>query len=469
MNRSGWDAADAGHGPVQAYLLGVAERGLPGVAQALVQRGVVVTGSEGHSCSGPTVDRLRQLGVRVHSRHEPRLCPRSVRFLVHGSEIGREHPVRLSATRRGVLQGTAADWLGRWMRGSLGLAVAGRRAASVASAMIGWTLTRAGLDPTVVLGTATPQLGGWARWGMGPHLVVEALETPDGLGPLSPRLAVVLDVETKDESGARIDALRRFLASMPSDGHILVLGDQPRVDAVVGAVGARVEWFSLDRTSAWWGTDLREDRGRYRFRAFYRGRFAVEVRLQVPGRRNVLSALAAVAACGRLDVPALDIKQGLEEFAGVSRDFESRGTYRGVTLVDDEGQDAAAVSEALALGRRAFGTRRLWVVLSLSRGVCDPEANRRYRDALAGADQVVITEVREDSEGGAGTSPALALAAELIAAGTSARWTASLDDAISELDRHLEPGDVLVTLGAGDVGTISDAFIRRLSRDRHRQ
>jgi UDP-N-acetylmuramate--alanine ligase len=355
------------------------------------------------------------------------------------------------------------------MRASLGLAVAGRRAASVASAMIGWTLTRAGLDPTVVLGTSTPQLGGWARWGAGPHLVVEALETPDGFGPLAPRLAVVLDVETRDGSEARTDGLRRFLASMPSDGHILALGGQARVDAVVGAGAARVEWLSLDRASTWWGTDLREDRGRYRFRAFHRGRFAVEVRLQVPGLRNVLSALAAIAACGRLDLPALDIKQGLEEFAGVSRDFESRGTYRGVTLVDDEGQDAAAVSEALALGRRAFGPRRLWVVLGVSRGIGDPEAHRRYRDALSVADHVVIIEVRNDSDGCPGTSPAVALVTDLLAAGVSARWTASLDHAISELDRHLEPGDVLVTLGAGDVGTISDAFIRRLPRDRHRQ
>lgn len=471
MDRSGQGAAGTGHGPAHAHLVGVAGRGLPGLAQVFAQRGVVVTGSERGSC--PTVDRLRQLGVRVHCGHGPRPCPRSAQFLVYGSEIGRAHPERLSAARRGVMQGTAADWLGRWMRGGLGLAVAGRRAASVASAMIGWTLTRAGLDPTVVMGTSAPQLGGWARWGTGPHLVVEAIATPAGLGPLAPWLAVVLDVEPEGDpgagSGGRADALRRLLASMPGDGHVLALGNQATIGAAVRGWGARVEWLSLERGSAWWGADLREERGRYRFRAFHRGRFAVEVRLQVPGRRNVLSALAAVAACDRLDLPAPEIKQGLEEFAGVSRDFESRGTYRGVTLVDDEGQDATSVSEALALGRRSFGTRRLWVVLGAAGAVYDPEAHGRYLAALADADHVVITEGGD--EPGPGTrpepSPALALVAALAAAGVPARWTACLDDAISELDRHLEPGDVLVTLGAGAVGTISDAFIRRLPRDRH--
>src|SRR5206468_424162 len=105
---------------------------------------------------------------------------------------------------------------------------------------------------------------------------------------------------------------------------------------VPGLEGVEVERFSLEPGHAWWGADVREDRGRYRFRAFHRGRFAVEIRLRVPGRHHVLGALAAVAACGRVDLAAPAIKEALEEFDGVSRGFESRGSYRGVTLVDDE-------------------------------------------------------------------------------------------------------------------------------------
>ena len=223
-----------------------------------------------------------------------------------------------------------------------------------------------------------------------------------------------------------------------------------------------VERISLDRQSDWWGADLREDRGRYRFRAFHKGRFAVEVQLRVPGRRNVLGALAAVAACDRLSVPIQEIKQGLEEFAGLSRDFESRGSYRGVTLVDDAGCDPASVSEALTIARQVFGTRPIWAVICTGEEARTVEAEAGYPTALAAADHVLVTEGSQ-----VGGRRAISLVEALVASGVNAREAAGLDDAIRELDRHLEPGDVLVTLGAGDVGTIADAFLRRLPRDRH--
>ncbi len=234
------------------------------------------------------------------------------------------------------------------------------------------------------------------------------------------------------------------------------------VGEAVRAIEPAVELVSLERGTAWWGTDLREERGRYRFRAFHRGRFAVEVRLQVPGRRNVLSALAAIAACDRLDVPSAEIKNGLEEFTGLAGDFESRGSYRGVTLVDEEGREPADVSESLAIGRQVFGERRLWAVFLAAAG--PPfEAVEEFTAAFAAADRVLIMDSATDAAGRHGTE---LLVRALVAAGIPTRRVDGLDDAIRDLDRHLEPGDVLVTLGTGDVGTIADAFIRRLSHDR---
>ncbi len=461
--RRGQTRAEIAH----AHLVGIAGRGMSGLAQMLVQRGVLVTGSEQRP--SPTVDRLRRLGVRIHARHAPIEGPRRAQFLIYGPQVERVHPDRLAAARLGIVQGSPAQWLGLLMRPHVGLAVAGQRDASTTSAMIGWTLMCAGLDPTVVLGMALPQMGGWAHLGSGRHFVVEAIEAPDGLGPLAPVVAVLLNVaaEAGTVPAAHDVALRRFAASVPSDGLILVLEGSEPVEAAVRGLGTSVERISIERRSDWWGTDLREERGRFRFRAFRRGRFAVEVRLQVPGRRNVVSALAAVAACDRLDIPTADIKQGLEEFHGLSRDFESRGSYRGVTLVDDEGQDASAVSETLTIGRQVFGPRRLWAVFRASEETAASGDEDRFPAAFAAADHVLITEGHSSA---AVPRPdewrSQALVRALVAAGVRARWMASLDDAICDLDRHLEPGDVLLTLGAGDVGTIADAFIRRLPRDR---
>jgi UDP-N-acetylmuramate--alanine ligase len=452
MDRLRRGEARAEVSPPHAHLVAGGGRGMPGLAQVLTERGFRVTGSEPYA--GPAAERLRKLGARLHPAH----CPRGAQFLVYGADVDREHPARLAAVRRGVAQGTVGQWLGALMRRSVGLAVAGGREASRVSAMIGWTLTRAGLDPTVVLGTRVPQLGGWARLGGGPHVVAEAIIEAGQLAPLAPRVAVLLGSEPSAgaEAGLRLQAARRFVESVPAEGFVLGLEPNAELAEAVRGASAPVEGVSLERGSAWWGADLREERGRFRFRAFHRDRFAVEVRLQVPGRRNVLSALAAVAACDRLAVPTTEIKQGLEEFSGLSRDFESRGSYRGVTLVDDASRDPASVLETLQIARQAFGPRQLWTVYA-GTGDEPPEAEERsaLSQALAEADRVLV------AAGGAGT-----LVGDLIAAGVRARGVASLDAAVHELDRDLEPGDVLVTLGAGDVGTIADAFIRRLSRDR---
>jgi UDP-N-acetylmuramate--alanine ligase len=221
-----------------------------------------------------------------------------------------------------------------------------------------------------------------------------------------------------------------------------------------------VERFSLSPGHAWWGADVRQDRGCYRFRAFHHGRFAVEIRLQVPGRHLVPAALAAVAVGTRVDLTCRAMKEALEEFGGISRGFESRGSYRGVTLVDDEAEDPRGVGDALAVAREAYGTRK---IRAAYRPPSADDAWWPLPSEFVQADQVWVI----DGEGPSGVSRARSFAGALAASGISVGRASGVDGAIRELDRHLEPGDVLVTLGAGDVGTIADAFLRRLSSDRH--
>jgi len=430
---------------------------MSGLAQMLVQRGCLVSGSV--PAPGPTAELLRRLGVRVHAGHAPRSFPRSARLLVYGPGVPREHPDRLWAASLGVEQASCPEILSRLLRRGVGLAATGGRRAGVAAAMVGWALTHAGLDPTVLLGAGSPQLGGPGRLGGGPHVVVEAAGEPPEAGPSGPEVIVVLG---DDGPLARSAAIRRWADAAPPGGYVLGLagvGD-PAEATRSGGAGVLIERFSLEPGHAWWGADVREERGCYRFRAFHRGRFAVEVRLRVPGRHHVLGALAAVAACGRVDLPARAIKEALEEFGGVSRGFESRGSYQGVTLVDDEAPGSSAVGEALTIARQVFGRRRLCVAYRPDPAVvgAGPEAVE-----FAPADRVLIV----DEPGPSGGAAARGLGVALAEAGTATSRAADLDGAIRELDRLLEPGDVLVTLGAGDVGTIADALLRRLSRDRH--
>lgn len=458
MDRSRCVEPPAECASVRAHLIGVATRGLCGVAQVLARSGISVTGSQADLT--PTVRRLREMGIRVHTGAIPSPYSRRARFVIYRPGTDRVHPERLRAARRGIEQWSPIDWLRRSLLRQTGVAVVGQREASVASAMIAWTLARAGLDPTVVLTNAAPQLGGWARHGEGPHFVVEVLDTPDGLGSVGPQIAVLLDLgagEAWPGRRERAEALGAFIASVPRGGLVLSLDRHERALEARHALNPGTDWVSLDRPEGWWPADLREERGHCRFRVFHRDQFAVELRLQAPGRRHIMSALAAIAVCDHLSVPLREIGEALEEFTGLSRDFESRGSYRGVTLVDDESWEASSVGETLMVARQVFGRRRIWAVHGTdegSVGSCDAE---RYVPAFVSADQVLIADGRGES------SPLLRA---LLTGGVRARGVAGLDDAILELDRCLEPGDVLVTLGNGDVGTIADAFIRRLPRNR---
>lgn len=456
MDRTATGLAPLDNGPHHAHLVGLGGGGMTGLAQWLVQRGFVVTGSD--SEPGPTARRLQRLGVRIHPGHAPRSVPHSARLLVYGPNVPAGHPDRLSARVGGVEQRSCSTVVAGLLRQGMGIAAIGGRRAGMAAAMVGWTLTHAGLDPTVLLGSASTQLGGYGRLGLGRHVVVgggSGLVESDLVG-----VGLVILHDPSDPS-ARRATLARLAEASPEGGSILGFADErDDTDLESDGLAGRVERFSLVPGHAWWGADLRQERGCYRFRAFHRGRFALEVRLQVPGRHLVLSALAAVAACARVDLDCRAIKEGLEEFAGISRGFESRGSYRGVTLVDDEADGPGGVGEALGTAREVHGRRRLCAAYRHPSGQGKPWPDS---SEFSQADRVWIVD-REDREG---DPEAGVLAERLAGAGLLVGRASSLDGAIGDLDRQLEPGDVLVTLGAGDVGTIADAFLRRLPGDRH--
>ncbi|GAC1475939.1 MAG: UDP-N-acetylmuramate--L-alanine ligase [Isosphaeraceae bacterium] len=468
-DRSRQVGAKAGAEAPHAHVLGIDGQGMAGLAQSLLQRGMAVTGSE--EGRNPSLSRLQRGGLPVRRASLPHAFSRRTRLLLHGPEILREHSARLGALRRGIRQATPSAWLHERMEGKTGLAIAGGREASVAAAMTGLILLKAGMDPSVFLERPATQLGGWARRGAGPHMVAEWAGEADGFRALSPALALLLNVgcDPWTDRECWASALKRFLEAVPETSHVLALGHPSLLqgNSLPGTTLTRFEWISLQRGASWWGTDLRQESERFRFRIFHEGRYVIEVRLQVRGRRNVVGALAAAAACDRLGIPRATILEGLEDFRGVARDFEDVGTFRGVRLVDEEADDARSIHEALTTARKVFGRRRIWAVCGPPGVASSPAELRRLLDAYSLADHVLILQGPRTEPG---TSPSVCLSRTLTHAlddaGRKSRLVASLAEAISVLDRSLEPGDVWLLLGGGDVGTIADAFIRRLPRDR---
>ena len=223
-----------------------------------------------------------------------------------------------------------------------------------------------------------------------------------------------------------------------------------------GWAGA-TEGYSLAPGADWWAGDVRSRAGCCRFRAYERGEYRLEVALEAPGAHLLAPALGAVAVGFRAGLGAGTIADRLAGYRGCRRNFAVRGTYRGVTLVDDEASGAGGIARALGLARELYGRRTIRAVyLAGGPGSGDVGAE------LALADHLLLV-----GRGADGLESTRLLAASLRSSGAAVICCSSLDMATRELDRYLEPGDVLVTLGAGEVGTIADAFLRRLRRDHH--
>ncbi|MGQ0636539.1 MAG: UDP-N-acetylmuramate--L-alanine ligase [Planctomycetaceae bacterium] len=463
------DRSAAAESP-SAHLVGVCGSGMRALAEVLRGSGWNVSGSDLHA-SERTIAAFSRRGLRIHAGHQTDFVPANADVLVYSPAVGPENAERQRAARRGIPQFSYSQMLGRLMEGRVGVCVAGTHGKSTTTAMTGFILTGAGLDPSVVVGAEFCELGvsGWA--GQGQHFVVESCEYQQNFLNLTPTHAAILSVEPDhfdcyahfDETVAAFSA---FAQKVPADGTLLIPETSEPARAACVAAGAPVETFGLIPEAAWWATDVRPTAEGVRFRIFHRGEFFIEARLRLSGSHNVENALAAVALSHRAGAGRAAIREGLAEFPGLRRRFELVGTWRGVTLVDDYAHHPTAVAATLAAARERFRERRLWCVfqphqVSRTRALFD-----EFAHSLLAADETLLVPVFAAREC-CPDEPEIAsceLAARVAAWGKRARFAANLDHALATLDHELQAGDVLLTLGAGDIGRIHYEFARRLQR-----
>jgi UDP-N-acetylmuramate--alanine ligase len=452
--------------------VGIGGAGVQALAELLVRSGATVSGSD--QAESDVVHRLKRLGVRVMTRHAGSNVPAQTDYLVYSPAVSPENPERKAAAEQGIPQLSYPEALGQLMAPRCGIAVAGTHGKSTTTAMIGWILDQAGIDPTVIVGATVPQFGGPSRVGSGEAFVAESCEFSRSFLNLNPRMACVLNIEADhldyyNDLNEIVASFREFVHLVPADGVVVARGSDAAVARALERAKARVETFSLEPGATWWGADLKNERGRYRFRVFRDGDYVTTFALQVPGRHNVENALAAAAIAWSCGVRPSVIRDALEDFRGCSRRFEIRGIWRGVTIIDDYAHHPSEIRATLRAAREMFPTRRIWCVfqphqLSRTRALFDDFA-RSFSDA----NDVVIADIYTAREqlSEAASKTALQLAGAISENGGEVRHVADPGAIIALLEAKLQPADVLVVMGAGDIGKVANAFAQRLSR--HRQ
>jgi UDP-N-acetylmuramate--alanine ligase len=448
------------------HLVGVGGAGMSGIARLLLARGIEVSGSDLKDTPGLVA--LAEAGATVHVGHgADRLDDADA--VVMSTAIGPDNPEVSEARARGIPVLARAQVLAALMRERRGVAVSGTHGKTTTTSMIAVILERAGLDPTYVIGGDLNESGSNARSGDGEVFVAEADESDGSFLLLSPEIAVVTNVEDDhlDFFSGRDEIEAAFSSFCRRARHVVANGDDPSTRRVLEAAGVTAVTYGEGamndvRVEA---IALGPDGGRCVLRF---GDETVDVTLSLPGRHNLLNAAAAVAATRHLGVDPADAAKAVSSFSGVRRRFEHRASAGGADFVDDYAHHPTELAATLAAARtRATGNggnRRLVAVFQPHRYSRTAVMWRELGRSLADADLAVVTDVYA-----AGERPVPGITGKLIvdalaeaAPGKRIVYLPHRADLAGFLAREVRPGDLVLTLGAGDITMVGEETLARL-------
>jgi UDP-N-acetylmuramate--alanine ligase len=452
------------------HLVGIGGIGMSAIARVLLQKGYIVSGSDLRLSH--ITRELVALGGTVLQGHRVENVA-GADAVVLSSAVAEGNPEIVGAIERGIpvlKRGQALAWL---MEDHYGIAVAGTHGKTTTSAMIGLLLENQNLDPTIIVGGIIPEIGANAKDGKGKYLVVEADEYDRAFLHLSPQLAVITSIEMDHpdcfaDLGEMSQAFQDFLSNMPRGGIVIACGDDPQAVEVVGDLpDLTVSTYGLHPENHWRAANLEQNAlGGTDFVVAAGAEQKGWFQLSIPGAHNVSNALAAIAVADHLGLDLVSVRDTLRRFQGVGRRFEIRGEFQGITVVDDYAHHPSEIRATLAGARRRYDGRRIWVVFqphtySRTKALLDDFASA-FRDA----DQVVVTAIYPARE-----KDTLGMrAADLVQAMSHppAVHVPDLSAAAVQVASHLVPGDVLITMGAGDVWRVGEEVLAILSeRDEH--
>ncbi len=452
----------------RVHFIGIGGIGMSGIAQILHTLGYAVSGSDLRT--SPTTDRLQTLGATVFEGHAAANVV-GAGVVVASSAIDERNPEIAEARRRKIPVIQRAEMLAELMRLKYGIAVAGMHGKTTTTSMIASVLGAGGLDPTLVVGGRVDTLGSNARLGTSRYLVAEADESDRSFLKLSPILAVVTNLDREHMDCYRDmadveDAFVEFMDRVPFYGAVVACCDNPRLLALLPRVRRRVFTYGTSPQADYIVRSLpmlpAERTGmpvRSRFDIAADGQVLGPFELLVPGVHNVLNATAAVATAHQLEVPLADIVAGLRQFRGVDRRFQHKGTIRGVAVVDDYGHHPTEI-EATLKAAHDCGYTRVHVVFQPHRYTRTRDLLPEFARAFTRAHSVEVLDIYAASEPPIPgvDSPALVAAA----AHGCMRHAGSFAEAAGQVAARAEPGDVILTLGAGSVSQVAALILEAL-------
>ncbi len=452
------------------HFVGIGGIGMSGIAEVLLNLGYKISGSD--LKSSPVTQRLAGLGATIFEGHSSENVT-GAEVVVVSSAITPDNPEVTEARNLHIPVIRRAEMLAELMRLKYGVAIAGMHGKTTTTSMVAAVLAAGGLDPTVVVGGRVDAMGSNARLGRSQYLVAEADESDRSFLKLSPILAVVTNIDREHMDCYRDmrDVKRTFLDFMsrvPFYGTVVLCNDDPVLRRLMPQVQRRVMTYGTRRGSdfhiklAACELNAGEHHPLSRFQVNYRGKGLGEFTLRVPGTHNLLNATAAIAVGIGLDVSLEHIRTALDNFRGVDRRFQLRGTTAGVSVIDDYGHHPTEIRATLAAARQC-GYRRIHVIFQPHRYSRTQSLLDEFAKSFQAADSIFVLEIY-----GASEKPIEGITGESLArriqelGGQEARYVRSFAEAAEAVSTLADEGDMILTLGAGSVFQLGPMILEKL-------
>jgi len=449
------------------HFVGIGGIGMSGIAEVLVNLGFRVSGSDLKASN--VTDRLQAMGVEIFEGHAAENVGQP-HVVVRSTAVRDDNPEVVEANRRSIPVIPRAEMLAELMRlKPHTVAVAGSHGKTTTTSMVATVLGHAGLDPTMVVGGVVGAFGSNAHLGTSDLMVVEADESDRSFLMLTPTIAVVTNIDREhmdyyhDMDDVRA-CFANFVNKVPFYGSSVLCLDDPNVQAIIPLLERRRMTYGLSAQADVSAHGIKYDSNFGSTFTVWRGSDVVgDVTLRVPGMHNIYNSLAAIAVGFELEVSFKKIAEGLNSFTGAGRRFQAKGEVNGVLVVDDYGHHPTEVRATLAAAKLGSGGRRIVVLFQPHRYTRTHDLMQEFARSFNNADVLFITDIYAASEDPIEGVSSEALTTEIKRFGhKEVNYIGGLENAVELLQSYVQPGDLVLTLGAGTVNRISDQLVKAM-------
>ena len=450
--------------PRHVHFIGIGGISMSGLAEILLGKGFRISGSDNNASA--LTKHLEEAGAVVMIGQSADHISPDTDLVVYTAAIHPDNPEFIAAKEQGIPMLSRAQLLGQIMQNyDLPINIAGTHGKTTTTSMCAHILMRAGLDPTVTLGGILPSIGGNIRVGGTKYFVAEACEYTNSFLSFFPKIELILNVDAdhldffKDLDDIA-SSFHRFAALLPEDGTLIINRDTAKYDVVTDHLACGIITYSLNGDADYTAEDVHfNENGCASFVCLERGKPIGNFRLCIPGMHSVSNSLAVIALSRKLGLSPEIIAQGIADFHGADRRFERKGTAFGATIIDDY---AHHPTEIRAIITAALQTphKKLWVVFQPHTYTRTKALLPDFADALSLADHIVLSDIYAAREVNTVGISSEDLRAEIEKRGTRADYFSSFEEILEFLKTQLKEGDLLITMGAGNIVDVGEDLLR---------